>query len=231
MDIFIDSADLSDIEKWLAQGLVDGVTTNPTIMLKDGGYDIEKRGREIAQLVHPRPVCVEVTTNELKEMVSQARELASLAPNVVIKVPVINEDGEPCLGVVKTLVREGIKVNMTACLSLGQVMLGAKVGATYISIFAGRVADEGHDAPRLIAQGVEWLKRWGYSSRLIVGSIRGVIDIQEAALAGAHVITIPPQFLEKMADHKYTRETVRGFIADARAALAKREKLQARVKP
>lgn len=196
MEIFIDTANLEEIYRWLEYGVVDGVTTNPSILLKDGGHDMEARAREIAELVFPRPVSVEVTTNEQREMVEQARELASWAPNIVVKIPVVNEYGEPSLGVVRTLVQEGIKVNMTACLSFGQVMLGAKAGATYVSIFGGRVADEGHDAPRLIRQAVGWLKDWSYPSKIILGSIREVINVQDAALAGAHVITVPPSSWE-----------------------------------
>ncbi|MEK7281831.1 MAG: transaldolase family protein [Chloroflexota bacterium] len=230
MEIFLDSANLREIEKWLAQGVVDGVTTNPSVLLKDGGFDMEERARQVAALVNPRPVSVEVTTNDLEEMLTQARTLAAWAPNIVIKIPVINEHGAPCLGVVKTLTQEGIKVNLTACLSFGQLVLGAKAGATYISIFAGRVSDEGGDAPLLIGQSADWLREWGYPSRIIVGSIRGVIDIQQAAIAGAHIITIPPQLLDKMADHKYTRDTVRGFVQDARKALERVEELRAQAR-
>ena len=230
MEIFIDSANLEEIHRWLEYGVVDGVTTNPSILLKDGGHDMEARAREIAELVFPRPVSVEVTTNDQSEMIEQARELASWAPSIVIKIPVVNEYGEPSLGVVRTLVQDDIKVNMTACLSFGQVVLGAKAGATYISIFGGRVADEGHDAPRLIRQAVDWLKEWEYSSRIIVGSIREVMNVQDAALAGAHIITVPPQFMSKMIDHHYSRATVAQFNADARKALARMEELKARVR-
>lgn len=228
MEIFIDTANLEEIYRWLEYGVVDGVTTNPSILLKDGGHDMEARVREIAELVFPRPVSVEVTTNDQREMVEQARELATWAPNVVVKIPVVNEYGEPSLGVVRTLVREGMKVNITACLSFGQVMLGAKAGATYVSVFGGRVADEGHDAPRLIRQAVGWLKEWSYPSKIIVGSIREVINVQDAALAGAHVITVPPRFMGKLIDHHYSRATVSQFNADAAKALAKMQELRAR---
>ena len=197
------------------------MTTNPSILLKDGGFDMEARAREIAEVIHPLPLSVEVTTNDTGEMLEQARSLAAWAPNVVIKIPVINERGEPCLGVVKRLELEGIRVNMTAVMSFGQVALGAKAGATYVSIFAGRVSDEGHDSAKLIRQSVDWLREWGYKSKIIVGSIREVMNIQDAALAGAHVITIPPQFMDKLADHQFTRATVKGFVSDARKALAK----------
>jgi transaldolase len=228
MEIFLDSASLEEICRWLEYGVVDGVTTNPSILLKDGGHDMEARAREIADLVFPRPVSVEVTTNNQCEMIQQARELANWAPNIVVKIPVVNEYGEPSLGVVRTLVQEGIKVNMTACLSFGQVMLGAKAGASYISVFGGRVADEGHDAPRLIRHAVEWLKEWSYPSKVIVGSIREVINVQDAALAGAHVITVPPQFMGKLIDHHYSRATVSQFNADAARALAKMQELRAK---
>ena len=225
MEIFLDSANLKEIDRWLSYGVLDGVTTNPSIMLKDGGYNIEARARQIAELVHPLPVSVEVYTNDRDEMLEQAHTFIKWGSNIVVKIPVINEYGEPCLGVVKTLTGEGIKVNMTACLSFGQVALGAKAGATYCSIFAGRVSDEGNDASRLIRQVVDWLKQWGYPSKIIVGSIREAVNLQDAALAGAHIITAPPQFLDKWVDHHYTRATVAGFNKDAREALANVEEL------
>jgi len=125
-------------------------------------------------------------------MITQAQRFASWAPNIVIKIPQITQDGIPCYGVIRQLENEDIKVNATVALSLGQVMLAAKAGATYISIFAGRVSDEGGNAPEIIRMAVDWLERWQYKSKIIVGSIRGAIDIQQAAVAGAHVITIPP---------------------------------------
>lgn len=224
MEIFIDSANTTEIQKWLRLGVIDGVTTNPSIMFNDGVYDLEAGAKQIATLVNPKPVCVEVTTNDLDEMLTQAQKFASWAPNIVIKIPHITQDGIPCYGVIRQLESEGIKVNATAALSLGQVILAAKAGATYISIFAGRVADEGGNAPEVISNSVDWLERWEYKSKLIIGSIRSVGDILSAAIAGAHIITIPPQFLSKMADHKYTRETVRQFVNDAQKALEMMEK-------
>ena len=227
MEIFVDSADVKEIRKWLEHGVLDGVTTNPSIMLKDGGYDIEARAREIAELIYPRPISVEVYTNDHEEMMEQALTFVKWAPNIVVKIPVLDEYGTPCLKVVRMLVEEGVKVNMTACLSFGQVALGAKAGATYISIFAGRVADEGCDAPKLIRQAVAWLSDWRYASKIIVGSIRSVIDVQEAALAQTHVVTVPPQFMDKLVDHHYSRATVAQFNQDARIALARMEEARA----
>ena len=227
MEIFLDTANLDEIERWLRWGVLDGVTTNPSIMLKDGGYDPQRRAQEIAQLVQPRPVSVEVTTNDADEMVRQAHGYAQTAPNIVVKIPVVSEFGDPCLGVVRTLEREGIRVNMTACLSFGQALLGAKAGATYVSIFAGRVSDEGGDSTGLIRHAREWLDLWGSTTKIIVGSMRSTIDVQNAAQAGAHVLTVPPPILDKFIDHKYSRDTVRTFNEDAARALSRMEELQA----
>lgn len=220
MKIFLDSANFREIEKWLCQGIVDGVTTNPSIMFKDGVYDLEGGARRLCALLGDKPVSVEVTTNDHEEMIRQGRSFAALAPNVAVKIPVVNEHGESCLGVISTLSREGIRVNTTAILSFNQAILAAKAGAAYVSIFAGRVADEGNDPAIVISNVRRWLDDWEYPTEIIVGSIRTVLDIQNAALAGAHIITIPPQFLSKMVDHKYTRDTVRQFNRDAEKAFA-----------
>jgi transaldolase len=225
MEIFIDSADMAEIEKWVGMGIADGVTTNPSIMLKDGVPDMERGAKEIAALIAPRPLSVEVTTNDLEEMIIQAKEFTYWAPNIVIKIPQETQDGIPCYGVIHQLESEGIKVNATVALSPGQVILAAKAGATYISIFAGRVGDEGGNVAEVIMNSVDWLERWQFKSKIIVGSIRSVADILQGAMAGAHIITIPPQFLTKMADHKYTRETVRQFISDAQKAMAMMQKV------
>ena len=224
MKIFIDSANVKEIEKWLNYGIVDGVTTNPSIMLKDGLYNIEEGVKKLAKLITPLPLSAEVTTNDIKEMMDQAKWLASLAHNVVVKIPVENEFGVPCYGVISQLEKSGVKVNATAILSFGQIMFAAKAGATYVSLFAGRIADEGGNSAEVIAETVEWLEHWDFKSELIVGSIRSVGDVISAALAGAHIITVPPQYLDKMADHKYTRATVKDFIADAQSALKMMDK-------
>jgi transaldolase len=218
MQIFIDSANIREIEKWVRFGIADGVTTNPSIMLKDGMTNIENGAKEIAAILGERPVSVEVTGDNPEEMLSQAREFASWAKNIVVKVPIINQYGDPCLEVIHTLEEEGIRINATAALSFGQMALSVKAGATYSSIFSGRVADEGGDPWELVAMSVDWLESWNYKTRIIVGSIRSVIDIQNAAVAGAHIITIPPKFLSKWVDHKYSRETVKQFMDDAKKA-------------
>jgi transaldolase len=150
MRVFVDSADQKQIENWLDQGVVDGVTTNPSIMFKDGATDLEECARRLAGLLGERPLSVEVTSNDRQTMLEQARTFATWARNIVVKIPIVNEYGESCLGVMHRLSQEGIGVNATAILSFNQALLAAKAGATYVSIFAGRVADEGNDPGSMI---------------------------------------------------------------------------------
>jgi len=220
MQIFIDSANEKEIVYLLRQGIVDGVTTNPTIMLKDGVSDIEAAAKHLCGLLGERPLSVEVTTNNHQQMLEQARTFATWGRNIVVKIPVVNEFGESSLDVINELTGEAIAVNATAILSFNQAVLATKAGATYVSIFAGRIADEGNDPTVTIRNVRTWLSEWEYSAKIIVGSVRTAIDIQNAALAGAHIITVPPPFFAKMIDHKYTRDTVRQFNRDAEKALA-----------
>lgn len=215
MQIFVDSANEKHIRQLCSQGIVDGVTTNPTIMLKDGIQDIEAAARRISALLGDKPLSLEVTSNDHAEMLEQARVFASWGPAMVIKIPVVNEFGDSSLDVINQLTGEGIAVNATAILSFNQAMLATKAGAAYVSIFAGRIADEGNDPVQTIKYVRQWLDEWEYTSKIIVGSVRTVMDIQNAALSGAHVITVPPQFFPKLIDHKYTRDTVRQFNSDA----------------
>ncbi len=218
MKIFADTADLKEIRSWLDFGVIDGVTTNPSIMLAGGVYDLRRGAQEIAALLGDKPLSVEVVSDDTDEMRRQALEMAEWAPNIVVKIPVITTQGEPCLGVIANLKRAGVKVNATACLSFNQAMLAAKSGAAYVSLFAGRISDEGADAPEVIRRTAEWLKAWDMPTRIIVGSIRETVNVQDAALAGAHVVTVPPKFLRQMIDHKYSRFTVAQFLADGQSA-------------
>jgi len=229
MQIFVDSADHKQVEHWLTEGVVDGVTTNPSILFANGVTDVEDGARKLAILLGDRPLSVEVTSNDRETMLEQAHTFATWARNIVVKIPVVNEYGESCLGVMHRLAEEGIAINATAILSFNQAILAAKAGATYVSIFAGRVADEGNDPAVVIRNVRDWLEEWKVPARIIVGSIRTVMDIQTAALAGAHIITIPPQFLPKMVDHRYTRETVRQFVQDAEKSLAQMSKAKVQV--
>jgi len=219
MKIFLDTADLAHIERWMRAGMVDGVTTNPTILKKAGIGDVEEAAKAIARLIGDRPLSVEVTTNDPEEMVQQAQIVAGWARNIVVKIPIETPEGRPCFDVIFRLEREeDIRVNTTAILSFGQAVLAAKAGASYISIFWGRIADEGHDPFSVVSAVDAWLARWECPSRIIVGSMRGALDLQRAAEAGGHILTIPPELLEKWADHKYSRATVQQFVQDAQAA-------------
>lgn len=229
MQIFIDSANESEILHWLRQGVVDGVTTNPSIMWKDGVYDLEGGAKRLSSLLDHRPLSIEVTSNDHEDMLAQARTFATWGPNIVVKIPVVNEFGESSLDVINELTGGGIRVNATAVLSFNQAVLAAKAGATFVSVFAGRIADEGNDPTETIRNVRRWLNEWEYTARIIVGSVRTVMDIQNAALSGAHIITVPPPFFAKMIDHKYTRDTVRQFNRDAEKALQQIAVVQAAV--
>lgn len=218
MQIFADTADLREIQTWLDYGVIDGVTTNPSIMLASGVYQLREGAIAIAQLLGDKPLSVEVVTDDRDEMGAQATEFATWAPNIVVKIPIITTQGEPCLGVIAGLNRQGIKVNATACFSFNQAMLAAKAGATYVSVFAGRISDEGADAAQVVRRTAEWLTAWSYPAKIIVGSIRETMNVQDAALAGAHIVTVPPKFLRQMVDHKYSRFTVGQFLADGISA-------------
>jgi transaldolase len=224
MDIYLDTANTREISRWLRTGLVDGITTNPSIMLRDGFYDFARGAREIAALIAPRPVSVEVTTDDPAEMVAQAKEIAAWAPNIVVKIPQLTREALPCYGVMWELEQSGVTVNATLAMSLGQVILSAKAGASYISIFVGRIGDEGGDAPGIVRDAVQFLDRWKYRSKIIAASVRSVPDLLDAARAGADIVTTPPQFLQSITDHKLARDGVRRFMEDAKAALEQAEK-------
>lgn len=223
MKIFVDSADLSEIQKYLEMGICDGVTTNPTIMLKagvkGGKTGIKKRSMEIAKLIRPRPVSLEVTTDDHDEMVKQAKEMASWADNAVIKIPFVNSKGEPSLTVIKKLADQNIRINVTAMMSFNQCVLATKAGATYISLFCGRVEDEGNDATPIVAALRGWLDDWGYKAEIIAASSRTTLTVQNWAQAGSHIITITPAILAKMIKHSYATETAKQFLEDAQKAL------------
>lgn len=220
MQVFLDSADIEQIERWLRTGVVDGVTTNPTILLKCGVTEMEQGIKRIASVLGERPLSVEVTTDRFEEMLSQGRLFASWAPNIVVKIPIINQFGEGSLEVIATLASERIRVNVTAVLSLAQAVLAAKAGATYVSLFAGRIADEGNDPVPIIRTFADWITRWGSPAQIIVGSLRQPFDVTQAIATGAHILTIPPELLRKLVDHQYSRATAKQFVQDAQKAEA-----------
>lgn len=228
MEIFLDTSDVAEIGWWLETGVVDGVTTNPSIMLKDGHTDLEAGARKIAELVHPLPVSIEVTTTDLEAMLAQGREIAAWADNISVKITVITEHGDPALRVVRTLADDGIVVNCTACLSFGQAVLAAKAGARYVSLFVGRIADEGNDATAVLRNVRAWLDGSGRDAKIIAGSMRTVMDVQQSAVAGAHIVTMPPAILRKLVDHRYSRATVQQFLDDSHQAFEQIESFNRR---
>lgn len=216
MQIFLDTASIAEILRWKKQHVIDGVTTNPSILYKAGFSDWKTAAQELAAAIPEMPLSVEVTTDDPRQMVEQGREYAGWAPNIVVKIPVINSEGEPCFEPMHALRSEGIAVNATAILSFGQAILAAKAGATYVSIFAGRIADEGNDPAVTIEAVRRWLDLWKNQAKIIVGSIRGAFDVQRAAMAGAHVVTVPPALLAKFAHHHYSQATAAEFLENAR---------------
>jgi transaldolase len=211
MDILLDTSDYTSIKYWMNTGLINGVTTNPTLLEKEGNLNVEEISKKIADLIFPYPLSVEVLTDDSKEIIRQAQFFSKWADNIVIKIPIIAENGAILVDTISALEREGIKVNCTACMSFNQAILAAKANASYISLLVGRMNDEGADGFDVISSVRKWMDDWGYESKIIAASIRGNVDVQKASLAGAHCLTIPPSIMIKMIDHHYTRETVRQF--------------------
>lgn len=218
--IFLDTGDIEVIRRYHTVGIICGVTTNPTILVKDGvkgGWpEIKKRCREIARLVDPLPVSVEVTTNDIEGMLDQARQFSSWAKNINVKIPIHGPDGgTENLKLAHELERKhDIRVNVTAMMSAQQCLLAAMAGATYVSIFAGRVNNMGYDSRQEIRRLRSLLDAFGSSAKIIVGSTREVLNIVEWFEAGADIVTAVPGLLEGMLVHPYSKETVRQFLQD-----------------
>ncbi len=204
MKIFLDSSKIEEVEKW--DSVIEGVTTNPTILKKDGGCDI----KALCERVAPRPVSIEACGNILDDALEYKK-----IPNAVVKVPLLTPGGKDNLGLIKFLVsEEKVKVNCTALFNLSQVVLATMAGAQYVSIFLGRIDDEGMDYSAIIADCSDFLVE--YDTELIVGSIRTVGNALDAIRAGADIVTIPPNILEKMVMHRFSLDTVRMFEEDGR---------------
>jgi transaldolase len=218
--IFLDTGRLDEIARYHELGIIRGVTTNPTILVKDGvngGWaGIERRCKEIAHLVEPLPVSVEVTTNEPAGMLDQARTFASWAPNINVKITIHGpEGGTENLRLVHELeAKHDIRVNVTAMMSAQQCLLAAMAGATYVSIFGGRVNNMGYDSRQEVQRLRRLLDAFGSPARIIVGSTREVLNIVEWFEAGADVVTAVPGLLEGMLVHPYSKETVKMFLED-----------------
>ena len=222
MPIFLDSSKISEIQKYHKMGIVRGVTTNPTIMFKDGvtgGMEgIKRQSIEIANLVKPYPVSVEVTTNDRDQMIQQAKEFSNWADNINIKITIHGPNGElDNLEVVHELEnKHNIRVNTTAMMSAQQGLLAALAGATYVSIFGGRVNNMGFNCCEEIQKLRTVIDDFDLKSKIIVGSTREVINVIEWLNAGAHIVTVTPKLIEGMIVHPYSKETVQQFLNDAK---------------
>ena len=208
MQIFIDSANIEHIRKANDWGVVDGVTTNPSLIAKEG-RDFKETVTEIAGIVDG-PISAEVISTDTEGMLREAHELAKIHKNIVIKIPLIPEG----LKAVKVLTAEGIKTNVTLCFSPLQALLAAKAGATYISPFVGRLDDIGHEGMELIDQIVTIYKNYNYETKVLVASVRHPTHLLDAAMMGADVATIPFDVIQKLFKHPLTDIGLEKFLAD-----------------
>ena len=220
MAIFLDTGKIEEIKKYHEMGIIRGVTTNPTILVKDGvtgGMEgVKKRSIEIAKLIQPLPLSVEVTSNDMEKMLGQAIEFSQWASNINVKITIHGPNGE--LDNVKIIheleKKHDIRINVTAMMSVQQCFLAAMAGATYVSIFGGRVNNMGYDSREEIRKLRNMLDDFELDSKIIVGSTREVINVVEWLHAGAHIVTCTPKFIEGMIVHPYSKETVQMFLRD-----------------
>lgn len=211
MKFFLDTANTEDIKHFAELGLVDGVTTNPTLVSREG-RDFETVIKEITQIVSG-PVSAEVTATKAEEMIAQARNEIKWASNIVVKIP-MTEEG---LKAVKVLSGEGIKTNVTLVFSVSQGLLAAKAGATYISPFLGRLDDIGGNGIQLVKDLRQVLDTYGFKTEIIAASVRGPQHVQKAALAGADIATIPATVFGKLWSHPLTDKGLASFASDWKA--------------
>jgi len=209
MKIFLDTAKADEIRKW--KSVISGVTTNPTILLKDGG-SINDLYREVGEL----PISLEACGDFRTDAIRYSCEL----PGCNIKIPLLKPEGGNNLDLIAELTDSNIDINCTALFSLSQVILATKAGARYVSLFYGRIADEGGSPGSIISDCIEFLLTEDTDTELIVGNVRGVADVLDSTVNGADIVTIPPAILEKMVKHSYSLDTVRMFERD-NAALVK----------
>ena len=209
MKFFIDTADVDEIRDLAATGLLDGVTTNPSLVAKTG-RDFFEVLREICAIVEG-PVSAEVTATDTDGMVSEGRKLADMADNITVKVPLTWDGLKAC----RTLTQAGVMVNVTLCFSANQALLAGKAGATFISPFVGRLDDIGHDSMELIADIVEIYDNYDtIETEVLVASIRSPRQVLEAAKLGADVATIPPAVLRQLVKHALTDKGLDAFLSD-----------------
>ena len=228
MKIFLDTANVSSIKTFADMGVLDGITTNPTLIAKEN-RDFLELVSEILQIVQG-PVNLEVVSQNTDEMLHEAHNLASLSPNVVVKCPMTSAG----LLAVKTLSKEGINTNVTLVFSPNQALLAAKAGATYVSPFIGRLDDAGHEGMKVIEDTLQIYRNYEIETQVLVASIRHPVHVVDAAKLGAHVATMPPDVLEKMVKHPLTDIGLKRFLDDWQKAdlkLPERGTLAAKARP
>ena len=208
MKIFLDSANLESIKKYNDMGILDGITTNPSLLSKEGG-DPQKTMEEIVRIIDG-DVSLEVVSTEYEGMLEEGRHLRKYGDNVVVKCPMTPEGLKAC----KALTAEGIPVNVTLIFSSNQAILAAKSGAKYVSPFIGRLDDVGKDGMQLISEIKQIFSNYKFSTQVLVASIRHPIHVIEAGKIGADVVTLPPAVLEKMFKHPLTDIGLKNFLAD-----------------
>lgn len=215
MKIFLDTANIAQIKEAASWGVVDGVTTNPTLIAKEG-RDFKETIKEISKIVDG-PISAEVMSDKAEDMVKEARKLAAWSKNVVVKIPMTAEG----LKAVSELKKEGIKTNVTLVFSANQALLAAKAGAAYVSPFVGRLDDNGWDGMSMIWDLVEIFQQYSFDTQIIVASVRHPLHVTEAAQAGAHIATVPFDVLKKMLNHPLTDDGIARFKKDWESAQKK----------
>jgi transaldolase len=209
MKFFIDTAEVADIKALAETGLVDGVTTNPSLIAKSGRNILDVIC-EICDIV-PGPISAEVAATDFETMLAEGRKLRALRPNVAVKVPLTLDGLKTC----RVLTDEGAKVNVTLCFSANQAILAAKAGAAFVSPFVGRLDDIGQDGMQLISDIVEIYQQYpDFTTEVLVASVRGPMHVTDAARLGAHVVTMPPSVLRQMVAHPLTEKGLSAFCAD-----------------
>ncbi len=208
MKIFLDTANFESIQKYLELGVVDGITTNPSLLFKENSDPIDAM-KKIVKMVDG-PVSLEVVATDLDEIMDESLKLASYGDNVVVKIP-MTADG---LKAVNALTKKNIKTNVTLIFSANQALLASKAGATYVSPFIGRLDDIGHDGLSLISDIVQIFSGYDFSTQVLVASIRHPIHVIESAKLGADVVTLPPEILQKMIHHTLTDKGLDIFLND-----------------
>lgn len=209
MKIFIDTANLNEIKEAASFGILDGVTTNPSLIAKEGHKDVRKFYEEICRMVSG-PVSAEVISTDYAGIVKEGRELFIIAPNIVVKVPLILEG----LKAVKTFTEEGINTNVTLCFSASQAVLAAKAGASIISPFIGRIDDISWDGMQLIEQIVQIYGNYGYETEILVASIRHPMHFVESCMLGADISTMPFSVIKQLVKHPLTDIGLEKFLSD-----------------